>query len=96
MIPGARLLVNEHLIVSAVQVDPPESHGFGNEHVSGLEFLALEEMRFLAAIVLAVHPNDGMVYTYPMYDHVDFAFEIDDNGLIEAAERLTTRISKDS
>ena len=59
-IPGARLLVSDELIVSSVHVEPPEVHGL--EHCFDLEFLALEETRFFAAIALAVHPDDGMAY----------------------------------
>src|ERR1700720_551930 len=85
-IPGARLLVREDLIVSAVHVEAPEAHGIGDEHFSELEFLALEEARFLAGIVLAVHPDDDKAYTYPLHDHVDVDFGLDDDALIEAAQ----------
>jgi hypothetical protein len=92
-IPGARLLVREDLIMSAVHVEAPEAHGLGDEHFSELEYLALEETRFLAGIVLAVHPDDGMAYTYPLYDHADVDFGLDDDALVEAAQQLATRIS---
>lgn len=86
-IPGARLLVEEDIIVSAVQVEPAATHRIGIEHFSDLEFLALEETRFLAAIALAVHPDDGMIYTYPLTEHVDVAFGFDDHALIEVARQ---------
>jgi hypothetical protein len=93
VIPGARLLVRNDLIVSAVEVGPPKAHGLDNEHFSELEFLALEEIRFLAGIVLAVHPDNGMAYTYPLREHVDVGFGLDDDALIEAAQQLAARIS---
>jgi hypothetical protein len=90
--PGARLLVCDELVVSAVHVEPLEAHGL--EHSFDLDFLALEETRFLAAIALAVHPDDGMAYTYPLHEHIDVDFGLDDNALIEAARELATRISE--
>jgi hypothetical protein len=93
-IPGARLLVSDELIVSFVHVEPPEAHGL--EHSFDLEFLALEETRFLAGIALAVHPENGMAYTYPLHGHVDVDFRLDDDAVIEAAQQLATRISEHS
>jgi hypothetical protein len=90
-IPGARLLVRDELIVSAVHVEPPQAHGIGDEHFSELEFLALEETRFLAGIALAVHPDDGMVYSYPLHGHAAVDFGLDDEAVIEAAQQLATR-----
>jgi hypothetical protein len=87
-VPGARLLVREDFIVSAVQVEPAKEHAFSVEHTSEFEFLAVEETRFLAAIVLAVHPDDGMAYTYPLSGHVDVALGLDDDTLFETARRL--------
>jgi hypothetical protein len=71
-----------------------KAHGLGDEHYSDFEFLALEEIRFLAGIVLAVHPDNGMAYTYPLPEHVDVGFGLDDDALIETAKRLATRISE--
>lgn len=87
--PDARLLVNDELVVSSVYVEPPEVHGL--ERTFELEFLTLEEMRFLAAIALAVHPDDGMAYTYPLYEHADVDCGTDDDALIEAARELAIR-----
>src|SRR5262249_37611380 len=87
--PDARLLVNDELVVSAVYVDPPEVHGL--EHTFELEFLTLEETRFFAAIALAVHPDDGMAYTYPLYGHVDVDCGTDDYARMEAAGELAIR-----
>jgi hypothetical protein len=89
-IPGARLLVSDELIVSCVHVEPPEVHGL--EHSFELEYLALEETRFLAGIALAVHPDNGTAFTYPLYDHVDVASGLNDDALIEAAQQLAARI----
>src|SRR4030081_2488170 len=94
MIPGARLIVHEDLIVSAVQIELPEAHGFGEEHFSDFEFLTLEETRFLAAIALAVHPDNGMAYTYPLLEHVDVAFGLDDDALLEVAQRQVAHASE--
>ena len=94
-IPGARLLISDELIMSAVHIEPPDAHGLDDEYFSNLEFLALEETRFLAGIALAVHPNDGMAYTYPLHEHVRVDFGLDDdNALIEAARQLAVRISE--
>ncbi|WP_155636995.1 hypothetical protein [Burkholderia multivorans] len=90
-IPGARLLISDDLIASAVQVEPPEAHGFDpDQHFSDLEFLALEETRFLAAIALAVHPDNGMAYTYPLGGHVDVQFGLDDGAVLEIARQHAT------
>jgi hypothetical protein len=89
-LPNARLLVNDELIVSSVYVEPPEVHGL--EHSFELEYLALEETRFLAGIALAVHPDNGRAYTYPLHEHVDVDFAVDDDAVIEAAQQLATRI----
>ena len=94
-IPGSRFLVREDLIVSAVQREPPEAHGIGVEHLSELEFLALEETRFLAAIALAVHPDDGMAYAYPLVGHVDVPCGLDDEALLEVARQQLARIPED-
>jgi hypothetical protein len=93
-IPGARLLVREDFIVSVVRVESPEAHGFGDEHFSDFEFLALEETRFLAAITLTVHPDEGMAYTYPLREHVNVAFGLDDDALLEVAQRHVARASE--
>ena len=63
---AARLIARDDLVVSAVEVKPSETHGIGLEHYSDLEFMALEEIRFLASISLAVPPADGMAYVYPL------------------------------
>jgi hypothetical protein len=94
-LPGLRLLVSENLIVSAVQREPPEAHGIGVEHLSDLEFLALEETRFLAAITLAVHPDDGMAYAYPLVGHVEVPCGLDDEALLEVARQQLERIPED-
>lgn len=93
-IPEARLLVREDLIVSAIQVETPEAHGFDDQDLYEFEFLALEEIRFLAAIVLSVHPDDGMAYTYPLPRHIDVSFGLDDDALLEAARQHTARASE--
>jgi hypothetical protein len=91
-IPGARLLVSDELIVSAVHVDQPEAHGL--EYSFELEFLALEETRFLAGIALAVHPDNGRAWTYPLHGHVDVDISLDDDKVIEAAQQLAARPSE--
>jgi hypothetical protein len=88
-VPDARLLVNDELVVSSVYVEPPAVHGV--EYSFELEYLALEETQFFAAIALAVHPDDGMVFTYPLYGHVDVDCGTDDDAVIEAARELAIR-----
>lgn len=85
-VPDARLLVNDELVVSCVYVEPPATHGI--EDFFDLEYLTLEETRFFAAIALAVHPDDGMACTYPLYGHVDVDCGTDDDALMEAAREL--------
>ncbi|KAA0682217.1 hypothetical protein [Roseomonas genomospecies 6] len=60
----AKLLVDDGLIFTAMPVHPWEHHGF--EAYSEVEYLAFEEIRFLAALALSMHPDHGMVYAYPM------------------------------
>lgn len=93
-VPGARLLTRDDFIASAVEVGPPEAHGFGDDRHSDLEFLALEETRFLAEIALAVHPRDGMAYTYPLCEHLDVALGLDDDALLEAAQQHAASTSE--
>jgi hypothetical protein len=45
-----------------------------------------------AALRLAVHPDSGMAYTYPLYGHVDVDFGLDDDAVIEAAQQLVRRM----
>jgi hypothetical protein len=80
--------------VSAVDIERPEAHGLNDEHFSELEFLALEEIRFLAGIILAVHPDDGMAWTYPLADHVDVDIGLDEDALMEAARHLAPHVSE--
>ncbi|WP_119460502.1 hypothetical protein [Rhodospirillaceae bacterium SYSU D60014] len=83
-----RLLVRDDVIVSLVVALPPETHGLGLEHWSDLEFLALEEVRFLASIALAMRPDHGMVYAYPLPFHLDLArLEEDEGCVVEQAVR---------
>jgi hypothetical protein len=89
-VPGARLLVSDELIVSAVLVERPEVHGL--EYSFDLAYLTLEETRFLAGIALAVHPDNGRAWTYPLLEHVDVDFRADDDAVIKAAQQLATRI----
>ena len=88
-VPDARLLVNDELVVSSVYVEPPEAHGV--EDFYELEYLTLEETRFFAAIALAVRPEEGMAYAYPLYGHVHVDCGTDDDALIEAARELAIR-----
>ena len=93
-IGGARLLIEADLVASAVQFESPEVHGFGDEHFSDLEFLTVEETRFLASLALAVHPHDGMVYAYPLRGHADVAFGLDNRALLEAARQHASEATR--
>jgi hypothetical protein len=86
-VPGARLLARDDIVVSAVEIDVRVGDYSGSEDFSELEMLALEEKRFLAAIALAVHPEDGMAHTYPMFYHIQVAPDLDDDALLEAARK---------
>lgn len=51
-------------------VRPPHVHGVDDlEHHSDVEFLALEEIRFLAAITMSLRPDHGTIYVYPLPAH---------------------------
>lgn len=55
----------------------PERHGIdGLKVYSDLEFLALEEIRFFASVTLALRPDRGMIYPYPLYLHLDTENEV--------------------
>lgn len=56
--------MEDDIIVTAVPVLPWKCHGFS--HYSEVEFLAFEEIRFLAALSLSLHPDHGMIYPYPL------------------------------
>jgi hypothetical protein len=68
---GARLLIRDDLAVSIVPTESQELHGVTEEGFSELEFLALEEIRFLTSITLSIRPDHGMIYPYPNPLHVD-------------------------
>jgi len=98
------LILRDDIAFSAVVVQPPEVHGLEAEHESELEFLALEEIRFIGCIGLALHPERGMVYPYPLQIHVDLplmrirAGSIDawnPEALVAQARILAASISSD-
>lgn len=68
---GARLVSREDLILTAVEVRPKEEHGLDFEQFSEMEVLALEETRFLAAVVLSVPGHHGVVFPYFLPSHTD-------------------------
>lgn len=65
------LTVRDGIGFSAVVARPGRTHGLGVTHHSEIEIFALEEVRFLAAIALALPPDRGMVYAYPLPLHDD-------------------------
>ena len=89
LVPGARLLSRDELVVSVVETAPPDAHGLGDEHYSDLEILALEEIRFLAALALSVHPDNGMMFAYPLDRHLDVATGLDDHAVLDLAALKT-------
>jgi hypothetical protein len=90
---GARLVTCDDLVVSAVEMKPSETHGIGLEHYSDLEFMALEEIRFLASISLAVPPIDGMAYAYPLDTAFDVEVEVPDGVVLELAHKHVKRFA---
>jgi hypothetical protein len=94
-IPGARLLSRDDLVVSAVEIAPEITHGLGSEHSSELEILALEEIRFLTALELSVHPNDGLMFVYPLHSHFDVVLGLDDDVVLDLAREHAQRVAGD-
>ncbi|MBV9827668.1 MAG: hypothetical protein JO001_18700 [Alphaproteobacteria bacterium] len=88
------MFVYDDLIMSAVKIGPPTSHCLTADHYTELEFLTFEEIRFLAAIVLSVHPDDGMAYCYPLFEYKDVPVDLDQTtlyaiGKAQAAELIS-------
>lgn len=84
--PGARLVSRDDLTFTVVEVYPEAEYGFNENHYSELEVLALEEIRFLAALVLSVPGDRGMVYPYFLADHLDVdQLPADDEALFAIA-----------
>jgi len=92
---GARLIARDDLVVSAVEMKPSETHGIGLEHYSDLEFMALEEIRFLASISLAVPPADGMAYVYPLNTAFDVERGLPDGVVLELAHKYVERFMEE-
>jgi hypothetical protein len=85
VVSGARLVTRDDLAVSAVDGEPSLAHGVDLDHYSELEFLHLEEIRFFAAIALAVHPDEGSVHVYPLHDDLQVERGLDDGTLRDRA-----------
>jgi hypothetical protein len=74
---------------------PSETHGIGLEHYSDLEFMALEEIRFLASISLAVPSADGMAYVYPLNTAFDVERGLPDGVVLELAHKYVERFMEE-
>src|SRR5229473_1379125 len=92
---GARLIARDDLVVSAVEMKPSETHGIGLEHYSDLKFMALEEIRFLASISLAVPPADGMAYVYPLNTAFVVERGLPDGVVLELAHKYVERFMEE-
>lgn len=66
-----RLLVRDDIVITTVPIVEPKYHGFMPEDYSEVEFLSLEEIRLLASFALALRPDAGMAYAYPLPFHFD-------------------------
>lgn len=94
---GARLLIRDDLAVSIVPTKRQELHGVTEEGFSELEFLALEEIRFLTSITLSLRPDHGMIFPYPVPIHVDLdSADLSDDWIFENACKYVSTIPCDS
>jgi hypothetical protein len=92
---GGRLLHKDDLVVSAIQVQPEWAHGVEEDFYSEIEVLALEEVRFLASISLALHPDHGMVYTYPLASELEVDRDLEDEeALLDLAENHALEMAR--
>ena len=91
------LVIHEDLIYSIVFVQDNARHGVTLDHYAEFDFLALEEIRFLAAISLALRPDDGAFYTYPLpiYKDVPARPGLDGTELRETAQEFARSLSPD-
>ncbi len=71
MTDQALLIVRDDVVFSVVIVQPKASHGLSHEYHSEVEIFSIEELRFYACLSLSVHPEAGMVYTYPSPYYID-------------------------
>jgi hypothetical protein len=94
-VDGAQLLYGDGIILSVVRIDEPEAHGIDGVLVySELEFLALEEIRFLGCLGLALRPDSGMIYTYPMDLKADVSELLDPASIYETGRVLLGKADK--
>jgi len=57
--------------------------------------MALEEIRFLASISLAVPPADGMAYVYPLNAAFDVELGLPDGVVLELARKHVERVMEE-
>jgi hypothetical protein len=79
------LLIDDDVALTAVKVAPQGEHGIGVDAYSELEFLTLEEVRYLAAVMLSLRPDRGMIYVYPLPITVQTQTADDDKALLKLA-----------
>lgn len=86
--PKARLIYQDGLIFSAVQVELQERHGISAELYSEQNYLTLEEIRFFAAVSMSLPPMKGVFYLYPLATERDLPRGSDNAIVLRAAHEL--------
>jgi hypothetical protein len=92
---GARLVVAEDLSYVATEIRSEDRHGASFGGYKEVEFLSLEETRFLAAVMLSNDPEQGQLDPYPLPLHVDFPLESLPDDLDEAARAFMRSMPSD-
>lgn len=94
----AHLIVRPDLVATAVRLGNPRRQGITINHVSEIEYLSLEEIRFLGAITLCQSPDYGMLSPYAMAKHIDIpAFDLlNKDTFIEDIIRRAKYLQKES
>ncbi len=90
--------INSEIVFSSLTIHDPGRYGLTAEHHSEIEFLSLEEIRFLAAITLSLRPDNGMVCLYPIPEHLDMSVQPkrNQNELLEIAREFAQSIQSNS
>jgi hypothetical protein len=88
-IQGARLVPGDDLayVLTEIRTEDGRGHNLFGGYTE-LEFLALEETRFLAAIMLSLHPDKGQIDLYPLPRHIDFPLGSIPHDIDAAARRF--------
>ena len=88
------LIVEKDIAILASIVREQTAHGLTFDHYSEVEFLALEEVRFLGAVTLSMRPDRGILAPYPLRLHRDMALRprLGRQDLLDAAREFAASI----